>query len=106
MPATRQYKLSYLPLFWDDLNSAVTYIAKVLENPAAAERLLDATEQAILGHLANPTMGRVYRGVRNHKSTYYYFAVGNYLAFYVVTGDTVEMRRFLYGARDLTKLLV
>ncbi len=104
MPAPQRYNVRYLPLFWGDLNSAVTYISQVLKNPTAAERLLDSTELAISDHLANPTMGRVYHGKREHETTYYYFAVGSYLAFYVVDGDTVEMRRFLYGARDLTKL--
>ena len=98
MPAPQQYKLCYLPLFWDDLNSAVTYIAQTLKNPAAAQRLLDSAEMAIFSHLKNPTMGR------EHATTYYYFSVGNYLAFYIVEEDTVEMRRFVYGARDLTKL--
>ena len=104
MSAPQQYKLRYLPLFWDDLNSAVTYIAQTLKNPTAAQRLLDSTELAIFSHLKNPTMGRIYHGHRKHATTYYYFSVGNYLAFYVVEGDTVEMRRFVYGARDLTKL--
>lgn len=100
----KPYKLRYLPLFWDDLNSAVTYMAQTLKNPAAAERLLDSTELAIHEHLSNPTMARVYHGKRDHKSTYYCFNVGNYMVFYVVDGDTVEMRRFIYGARDLTRM--
>ena len=41
------YKLSYLPLFWDDLNEAVSYIARVLGNVRAAEDLIDKTEAAI-----------------------------------------------------------
>ncbi len=104
MPAPQRNNVRYLPLFWGVLNSAITYIARVLKNPTAAELLLDSTELAISDHLTRPTMGRVYHGKREHETTYYCFAVGDYLAFYVVDGDTVEMRRFLYGARDLTKL--
>lgn len=99
------YNLRYLPLFWDDLNSAVTYIAQVLKSPAAAKRLLDRTERAILDHARHPTMAAIYRTQRLRDHTYYWFPVGNYMVFYVVDGNVMEVRRFLYGARDLTRML-
>lgn len=43
----KQYKLSILPLFEDDLNEIVDYIAIQLQNPVAAENFVDAVEQAI-----------------------------------------------------------
>ena len=36
---------------------------------------------------------------------YRYLIVGNYLVFYVVSGDTVQIRRILYGRRDYKLLL-
>lgn len=105
MASASQYKLRYLPLFWSDLNEAATYIADVLENPAAAERLVDAAEIAVLGCLKAPTMGRVYRSAHARERTYYWTPVGNYMLFYVVIGDVMEVRRFVYGARDLTRML-
>lgn len=36
---------------------------------------------------------------------YYWFGVGNYMVFYVVDGNAMEVRRFLYGARDLTRMI-
>lgn len=98
------YKLSYLPLFWDDLNKAVSYIAQTLKNPRAAERLIDETEQAISRHAQHPTFGTIYQGRKDRKHPYYWFSVGNYMVFYVVQDDVMEVRRFLYGARDLTKM--
>lgn len=100
----KQYSLRYLPLFWDDLNDAVTYISRVLKNPQAAGRLLDNVEAGILKHLENPTFATVYKGRRDRQTPYYWFAVGNYMVFYVVEDDVMEVRRFLYGARDLTKV--
>jgi plasmid stabilization system protein ParE len=97
--------LQYLPLFWDDLEQAVFYVRDVLNNPAAAERLLDRTEAAILGHAKATTMAQVYKTTRNRPVPYYWFAVGNHMVFYVVVGDVMEVRRFIYGARDLTKML-
>lgn len=100
-----QYRLQYLPLFWDDLERAVFYIRDVLKNPVAAERLLDRVEEAILEHAKAPTMAQAYKTTRNRTLPYYWFAVGNYMVFYVVMGDVVEVRRFIHGARDLTKML-
>lgn len=38
------YELRALPLFEDDLNGIVDYIAFTLRNPIAAENLVDAVE--------------------------------------------------------------
>ena len=42
-----EYTLEYLPLFDEELAAAVRYIAVVLENPAAAAKLVDDVERAI-----------------------------------------------------------
>ncbi len=104
-PKPKRYKLRYLPLFWGDLSQAASYNALDLKNPAAAERLVDSVEAGILEHLENPTMAPVYHTTHNHPLQYYWFAVGNYRVFYVVFDDTVEVRRFLYRARDIESLI-
>ena len=101
----KQYRLQYLPLFWDDLERAVFYVRDVLKNPAAAERLLDRTEEAVLERAKAPTTSRTYKTTRERPLPYYWFSVGNYMVFYVVFDDVMEVRRFIYGARDLTKML-
>ena len=101
----QRYRLHYLPLFWDDLNDAVFYIADVLRAPEAAERLLDNLEAAILARMEAPTIAPVYKTTRKRPLPYYWFEVGNYMVFYVVYDDVVEMRRFIYGSRDLTRML-
>ena len=103
--AQRRYKLQYLPLFWDDLNEAVSYIADVLKSPMAAARLLDNVEAEILAHLEHPTIAAVYKTTRERPLPYHWFEVGNYMVFYVVYDDVMEVRRFIYGARDLTHML-
>ena len=47
----KHYDLRFLPLFEDDLNEIVDYITYRLRNPAAAERLVDDVEAAILERL-------------------------------------------------------
>lgn len=101
----QHYKLQYLPLFWDDFNSAVSYIADVLRAPETAERLLDQVEESVLRRADSPTVATIYKSSKSRSHPYYWYSVGNYMVFYVVIGDVIEFRRFLYGARDLTKMI-
>ncbi|MCH4184964.1 MAG: type II toxin-antitoxin system RelE/ParE family toxin [Eggerthellaceae bacterium] len=105
MTAAKPFRLSYLPLFWDDLNDAVTYISEVLQAPRAAEKLIDEVESEVLAHRDAPGMAAVYKTTRERPLPYHWFEVGNYMVFYVIFDDVMEVRRFLYGARDLTKMI-
>ena len=100
----KHYSLRYLPLFWDDLNKDVHYIADTLQNPDAAERLIDQVEGKILEYREHPEIATKYRSPRPRAQQYYWFAVGNYMVFYVIEDNVIEMRRFLFGSRDLTKM--
>lgn len=59
----------------------------------------------MLDHLAMPCAAAVYKGTKERSVPYHWFEVGSYMVFYVVIDDVVEVRRFLYGARDLTRML-
>ena len=105
---TRQtgwHSVRYLPLFWEDLSGTASCIAFDLQNPAAAQRLVDFVEEDILEHLKNPTMAPTYRTTRNRPMPYYWFRVGNYRVFYAVDGDMVEVRRLLYRSRDIWTII-
>lgn len=43
----KRYHLRYLNLFEEDLNQIVDYISHELENPAAADNLINAVKEAI-----------------------------------------------------------
>ena len=45
---SKKYRLSYLPLFYEELDEKVTYIAEKLKNPKAANDLLDKVQQVML----------------------------------------------------------
>ena len=51
---TQKYKLSFIPLFEEDLNEITDYIANHLQNPDAAHRLVDDIEIAINKRLEAP----------------------------------------------------
>ena len=100
----KHYSVRYLPLFWDDLNKTVGYIAHTLQNPDAAERLVNQVETKILEYLEHPEIATKYRSSKPRARQYYWFAVGNYMVFYVLEGNVMEVRRFLFGSRDLSKM--
>lgn len=101
----KKYKLCYLPLFEKDLMRTVSYITNVLKNPDAAEKLANDVETAILERLNYPLAFKPYSSAKKRKYPYYRIYVRNYVVYYVVIGDIMEVRRFLYKARDADRYL-
>ena len=101
----KKYKLSFLPLFEQDLIEIVDYITVNLQNPSAAERLIDDIETAVYKRLEAPLSFAPFRSSKKRPHPYYRINVRNFSIFYVVIDDTMEVRRSLYSKRDLDKLL-
>lgn len=101
----RSFKLFYSPLFYADLDKVIDYILYELKNESAAMVLIDEVEAAIKQRLANPLQVAIYPSLSEREHPYRRIIVGNYLIFYVVIGDTVAVRRMLYGRRDLDRIL-
>ena len=102
---SKKYRLSYLPLFYDDLDEKVTYIAEKLKNPKAANDLLDEVESAIMERLPVAESFEPYHSVRERRYSYYRIYVDNYIVYYVVIDDdphdlVMEVRRFLYNGQN------
>ena len=76
------------------------YIAA--DNPDAADRLLLRIDSKLELYADNPGIGtardNLAPGLRS-------FPVGNYLVFYRIVPDGIELVRVLHGSRDLEKLL-
>jgi len=102
---TKPFKLRYLPLFEQDVAAARDYIARVLQNPAAAMRLVEDVERAILKRLENPLSFQPFPSARPRKQPYFRINIRRYAVFYVVSGNTMEVRRFLYGRRNIPQVL-
>jgi plasmid stabilization system protein ParE len=100
-----EFTLRYLPLFERDLADTIDYITYHLSSPQAAQRLLDDTETAILKRLDNPLGLPPYESTRNRRHPYYVIRIRNFIVFYVVIGNCMEVRRFIYGRRDIPNLL-
>ena len=95
-----EYTLEYLPLFDEELASAVRYIAQKLCNPDAANALIDNVEHAITERLFAPESFEPIPSAKDREHPYYRIAVGNYLVLYCVIGKVMEVRRFVYAPSD------
>lgn len=100
-----KYELSILPLFESDMLEAITYITEVLNNPSAAERLIDETEKAIYKRLDSPLSFSPYKSKKPRNDVYYRIFVGNFTIFYVVKDNVMEVRRFIYSRRNIENIL-
>ena len=101
----KKYQLRYLPLFEQDLIQTVRYISNELQNPDAAEKLLDDIERAILKRLDNPLAFEPFQSIKRRALPYYRIYIRNYAIYYVVTDGVMEVRRLLYQGRDKDKYL-
>jgi len=102
---SKKYKVIYLPLFYKDLGNIVNYIAYDLNNVSAAQNLLDEIQTVIETRTLCPTSYEKYYSNRKRKNTYYRIYVKNYVIFYVVHNDIMEVRRILYNKRNLDTLI-
>ena len=93
---TDKYKLVFLPTFEEDMNQAVDYIALTLNNPDAADRLLEDVLHAIHERLKCPEAFEPWKSEKVRDQVYYRIYVRRYTVFYVVYDDVMEVRRFLY----------
>lgn len=105
-----KYKLRYLPLFYEDLEEKIVYIAEELQNEKAANDLLDEVEKAILERQPVAESFEPYRSLRERRYPYYRIYVKNFVVYYVVIDDVgkdkiMEVRRFLYNKQDVKRLL-
>ena len=101
----QSYKLTFLPLFEEDLLKVTDYIANTLQNHSAAHRLVNDIELAIVKRLEMPLSFAPYQSskIRNHP--YYRINVRNFSIFYVIIDNTMEVRRILYSKRNIDKLI-
>jgi len=100
-----KYTIRLLPTYRADLQETIRYIRDVLRNKTAAQNLLDNTAKAIEDRAHNPFLFAPYRSKKHREHPYYPIYVGNYIIFYVVIDDIMEVRRLVYNARNIENLL-
>lgn len=105
MERNKPYQIKYLPVARRDLQDIVDYIAFDLEVPEIAIKMLTTLETNILSLKENPFRGSIYTSSRKHNCQYRKLFVKNYLIFYLVLEDTVEIQRVFYNRRSMDRLI-
>ncbi|SHK12160.1 addiction module toxin, RelE/StbE family [Anaerobranca californiensis DSM 14826] len=99
------YEIRYLPLASKDLYNIVSYIVDELKAPKAAMDLIDAFDTSISKLAQFPCSCRVYYPEKALENEYRVLPVKNYLVFYVVREQVVEIHRVIYAKMDLSKVI-
>lgn len=100
---SQKYKIEYLPIAEQDLAEIIEYI--MLDNPEAALSLVNKFDEAISILEVFPHSGAIPNDIRLQSLDYRMLIVDNYLVFYVVFDQIIEIRRILHGKRKYSFLL-
>lgn len=100
-----RYILRYLPLFEEELTDIVNHIKYKLKNPSAADNLVTEVEKAIIKRSLSPLSFEPCHSIYDREHDYYRIYVKNYVVYYVVIDDVMEVRRIVYSRRDRENLV-
>ena len=99
------YHVSQTAQFKADFRTALYHLSITFGNPASAAALLDEFDKAAKTVAAFPFYMQPYPSAKARKEEYRCIDVKNYLAFYVIRGNTVEFRRFIPARANIPEWL-
>jgi addiction module RelE/StbE family toxin len=99
----KKYKIEYLPSSAKDLTEIVDYIK--IDSPQSALNFLDKIDESISRLEQFPFIGVITKDIKLQSLGYRILIIDNYLVFYVVFDDIVEIRRIISGKRKYEFLL-
>ena len=99
----KKYRIEYLPIAEEDLMDIFDYIKE--DNPSAASDFVDKVDKNISKLSEFPLMGPAPNDDRLRRMGYRMLVIDNYLVFYVLIDDIVEIRRVVHGSRKYSFLL-
>ena len=97
------YKVRIYPTAKQDMREIVQYLNTLSQESALAN--YDLLVEKIAGLAPMPERCPQLNDLALRAKGYRYLLVKNYLVFFVVAGDTVQIRRVLYARRDYRALL-
>ena len=99
-----KYKLRYLPLAQKDLLNIIDYISNDLKASGAAMDFIDILDETILRLKEFPFSCSLYRPQKPLETEYRYLPVKNFIIFYIVLENIVEIHRIVYAKMDLNEI--
>lgn len=100
-----KHKILYSKESQRDLDEIWDYIASELQNPIAAERIVNSIMDTVDQLADFAEAGTPLTSVADVESDYRFLVTGNYLTFYRVYENEVFVDRVLYGRRDYLRVL-
>lgn len=98
-----KHRVEYLPIAVADLDDIFIFVAD--NSPQAAMELIDRIDASIAGLESFPEMGLIAKPPRLARKGYRVLIVDDYLVFYVLLDDIVEIRRIVSGKRNYAHLV-
>lgn len=103
--ARSKYMVKYTETFIKQFNNILKYFIYKLQNKIAAENFYNDVIKEIEKRSECPESFEKYNSKYKRKNTYYRIYVKNYIIFYTVREDTMEIRRILCDRRNFDKLV-
>ena len=100
-----KYVIKYTSTYVKQFNNILKYFVYKLQNKIAAENFYKDVIEEIEKRSYNPENYEQYIGNIKRKYPYYKIYVKNYVIFYIVKDNTMEIRRILYARRNYEKLI-
>jgi len=101
----KTHSLRYLKRALLDMQEIINYIINEFSAPQSAANLLEKLENKIANLQYFPLAGKEFVTTDVFQDEYRVLIVENYLVFYVVYEDSVEIRRVINAKREYEKLL-
>ena len=98
-----KHRVEYLPIAVADLDEIFIFIAD--NSLQAAMELIDRIDSSVAGLESFPEMGLIAKPPRLARKGYRVLIVDDYLVFYVLLDDIVEIRRIVSGKRNCAHLV-
>ena len=95
--------LKLFPVAEEDLENIIDYISE--DSIAGAEKILSKIENTINKLLEFPLMGKSFKEVKLPYKGYRYVIADDYLIFYKIESNSINIYRIIHGARDYRALL-
>ena len=93
----KKYKIEYLPSSAKDLTEIVDYIK--IDSPQSALNFLEKIDESIPNLEQFSFIGTIPKDIRLQSLGYRILIIDNYLVFYVMFDDIIEIRRIISGKR-------
>ena len=98
-------KIRYLPIAQKDLQDIILYFLDNLKSPKAAMDFIETLDKSILRLEQYPYSCKLYQSQGPLEFEYRFLHVKNYLIFYIVTENIIEIHRIVYTKMNLEKII-